>query len=436
MRAAEIWKLVFTKEHLEACYNEKIEKKPSVGMDKVSPKKFKEELLDNIDIICRKVNNGTYHFTRYKQLLFTKGPVKPPRTICVPTLRDKLTLSVLNEILAGVYGNKSRTQMPQIIIHDITDKIPKYDCFLKLDVKSFYASIDQNILLKKLKRKIRKVEIISLIEKAVKTSSIAYPVKERAVNKEREKGVPEGLSISNALANIYLMDLDDKYTGYDNIEYWRYVDDILILLNKDDFAGVKKEIIRDINQLGLEVNEKKDEGDVEKGFEYLGYRIYPNFITVRESSVLKIEQSIEDLFREARGGNNKYIEWKLNLKITGFILEEHKYGWLFFYSQITDMSLLFHLDDVAKKLVNRYALSGKVHVKRFVRTYMEMHQALHTTTYIPNLDHLTIEDKRKVLAEIYSLDLSGKSDEKIEIEFRKIMAKEIRDIEKDIQNIS
>jgi len=132
----------------------------------------------------------------------------------------------------------------------------------------------------------------------------------------------------------------------------------------------------------------------------------------------------------------KYIQWKLNLKITGFILEEHKYGWLFFYSQITDMKLLFHLDDVVKKLVKRYGLEDKIRVKRFVRTYAEMRLALHETKYIPNLDNITLEEKKKLLTEIYDMDLTEKDEQKIEIYFRRIMKREIRDIERDIQNIS
>ena len=132
----------------------------------------------------------------------------------------------------------------------------------------------------------------------------------------------------------------------------------------------------------------------------------------------------------------KYIQWKLNLKITGFILEEHKYGWLFFYSQITDMKLLFHLDDVVKKLVKRYGLEDKIRVKRFVRTYAEMRLALHETKYIPNLDNITLEEKKKLLTEIYDMDLTEKDEQKIDIYFRRIMKREIRDIERDIQNIS
>ena len=131
-----------------------------------------------------------------------------------------------------------------------------------------------------------------------------------------------------------------------------------------------------------------------------------------------------------------YLQWKLNLKITGFILESHKYGWLFFYSQITDLSLLFHLDDVVQKLIKRYKLEGKIIIKRFVRTYAEIHMALHETKYIPNLDDLKLEDKKAILSDIYQMDLTDKDERFVEIQFHKIMKREIRDIEKDIENIS
>ena len=116
MQASYLWKKLFTKKHLIEHYEEKVKNKPSVGLDKVSPRKFEQNLDENIEIIIRKSMNGSYHFTRYKLLLFTKGPAKLPRAICVPTLRDKLTASVLNELLVGVYGDKCKTTKMKIKI--------------------------------------------------------------------------------------------------------------------------------------------------------------------------------------------------------------------------------------------------------------------------------------------------------------------------------
>lgn len=436
MQAAYLWKKLFSKKHLLEHYDEKIKNKPSIGLDKVSPQKFEDTLEENIDIIIRKTGNASYKFTRYKQLLFTKGPTKPPRSVCVPTMRDKLTGSVINELLEEIYGDGCKTKLPQIVIDEITSNLQLYDCYIKLDVKSFYGSINHDLLLKRIKQRIRKPEIIALIENAIKTEAIAYPIKDKIPRAERTVGIPEGLPFSNSLANIFMSGIDEKYANNGSISYHRYVDDILILVNKNDFKYIRDSIVTDIKELKLELNEKRDEGLISSSFEYLGYSISDNIISVRRSSVYKIEQSIEELIAGMKGNNIPYLEWKLNLKITGFILEGHKYGWLFFYSQITDLNLLFHLDDVVNKLIERYKVKKKIKVKRFVRTFHEMHLALHETHYIPNLDELQMDQKKQLLSEIYGMDLTEKDDKYIEIQFRRIMKREIRDIERDVQNIS
>ena len=436
MQANKVWKRLFSVKHVKEHYNERISLKNSVGLDKITVKKFEKELDENIDIILRKVNNQTYKFTRYKQLLFLKGPNKPPRAVSVPTIRDKLTLSILHELIVSIYGDSCKTRLPQLIINEISSEITNYDSFIKLDIKSFYSSIDQDKLMTVLKSKIRKKEILYLILNAIQTQSIAYPVKEKTKNSKRTKGIPEGLPVSNALANIYLSKLDEKYQAIEQIKYWRYVDDILILLNKKSMAKIEDMIDKDVKELGLSFNDKKDQGEITNGFEYLGYKLTDSYITVRQSSILKFEQSIEELLRAANKNNVSYIEWKLNNKITGFVLNNNKYGWLFFYSQINDMKLLFHLDSLVSMLLKRYNLDERIHCRRFVRAYYEITKALHTTKYIPNFDNYTIEDKWKVLNNVYGEKIKLHEEREIEYRFRMIMTKEIRDIEKDIENFS
>lgn len=436
MQAAVAWKLLFTKNHLRMRYYEKVSKRPSVGLDKVTNEKFEEKLGEEIDIILRKANDGSYSFTRYRMLLFLKGPTKAPRQVCVPTVRDKLTLSTLNELLGLVYGSQCRTQMPQVIINDISNNLPNFDSFIKLDVSSFYASIKHDVLLRKLRGKIKKPEIIDLIQNAIETESLSYPVKEKVKRHKRELGIPEGLPISNSLANVYLANLDGKYNELPGVKYYRYVDDILILLNQKDLPTVKKAIVRDLKRLGLKTNDKNADGEISQGFEYLGYYLSSNGITVRKSSVLKVEQSLEELIIKLKKEPLEYTEWKLNLKITGFIYGGNKYGWMFFYSQISDTSLLFRLDDLIEKLLERYGVDPSVRRKRFVRTYHEIRQALHTTSYVPNFDKYTIDDKRRVVSHVYKKDFSSADEHAVEDYFGKIISKEIRDIEKDIQAFS
>ena len=437
MNNVQRWRRLFSAEHLNEHFQEKVKGKASVGLDRVTVYRFEQNLENEIDIINRKVLNGTYHFTRYRQVLFSKGAGKEPRIISVPTVRDKLVASTLNELLVDVFGEQSKSDLPQIVIANIQQELSSYDCFVKIDVSKFYSSINRKKLIKIIRRKIRKKEIVSLIENAITTETVSLPAKPTDKKEKKEKGVPEGLPISNALANIYLTDIDEKYGEDDSIAYHRYVDDILILCNEEDCQRIKQSIKTDMKRLKLEINDDKFEvGVTATPFSYLGYYHCNSYTSVRMTSIYRLEKSIEELMRESKRHNHKYIEWKLNLKITGFILDDNKYGWMFFYSQITDTSILHHLDWYIDKMIKRYGLEEEIHVKKYVRSYFEITKRLHETRYIPNISNFTIDEKKQLLAEIYGQQLDDMDDSKIEVSFRRIMKREIQDVEMDVEHFS
>lgn len=431
------WNELFSKEHLYEHFQEKVKEKASVGLDKVTVFGFEKNVEQEIGIIQRKVKNGTYHFTRYRQVLFSKGAGKEPRIISVPTVRDKLVASTLNELLAEIYGEQSKSPLPQLVIASIQNALRFFDCFIKIDVSKFYSSIDHKILMRIIRRRIRKKEIIALIEKAITTETVSLPVKLPGEKIKREQGVPEGLPISNALANIYLSDIDEKYGKDNKIKYYRYVDDILILVDKADFINVKQSIVADMKKLKLVINDEKIAfGETSTPISYLGYSVCRSFTSVVKSSVYRLEKSVEELIQKSKRYNHKYIEWKLNLKITGFILDDNKYGWMFFYSQITDTSVLHHLDWYVNKMLVRYGLDEEIKVKKYVRVFFEITKKLHETKYIPNISNYTIDEKKCILSEIYSEKVENLEDSKIEYLFRKIMRREIQDIERDVEHFS
>lgn len=443
--AYKIWSKIFAEKHLREIYNKRIIQKASVGLDWVTSKKFREQLDSEIEIILRKTNDSTYHFTHYREVLLSKGHDKLPRCISIPTMRDKLVLAALNELLVKTYGEKVVTPMPQMIVNDVIRSVnsKKYDTFIKIDVKRFYSSINHDTLMKIIQKRIRKREVVFLLRSAIKTGTI--PANIQASPTEREKGVPEGLSISNTLASIYMLEIDSYFSAQgDQIKYWRYVDDILVLTNGKKAYSVVSLLEKKLNSLSLELHpfnkdEKCASGEIKTGFQYLGYVFKDRAVTVRAKSVATLERSIETLFRaynHSQNQNNEYIEWKVNLKITGFIIDNHKYGWIFFYSQITDISCLAHLDWLIDKLKKRYGVPDSVRLKKFVRAYNEITKALHKTRYIPNLDRITESEKREVVRKVYGISVEKLSDEQVNIKFRAMMSREIRDIQKDVQPFS
>jgi len=54
--------------------------------------------------------------------------------------------------------------------------------------------------------------------------------------------VPQGLSISNLLSSLYLGDIDTAFGEIPDIDYFRFVDDILIICEDQEVDVLKKKL--------------------------------------------------------------------------------------------------------------------------------------------------------------------------------------------------
>lgn len=441
MSAYKEFKKVYNIKHIAKHYWLKIFYKNSVGLDRVSNNHFADNLSTEIEIIYRKVNKGTYRFTNYKELLISKGANKNPRIISIPTIRDQLVLSLCNELLKKVFCS-IEFPLVQEVVDCISKEIveEKYNAYVKLDISHFYPSIDHFLLNQKLGKKIRKTELLNLINGAITTPTMPITVSSKNL-KYRERGVPEGVAISNILANIYLDDLSKELTQKFDIAFFRYVDDILILCDYSQAHEIMEFLISLLkSKYKLDANTEKTVCNyLREGVTYLGYEFYNDRISVCQKAVSRIENSLDDLFRNSKKykSNINLFIWKLNLKITGCVFDKKKYGWLFFYSQLTDISILYHLDWLIKKLCIRYNIPHS-NVKKYVRAYHEIRNNQHESKYLINADNYDNLDKRRILANIYKVPIDDlkRSEDEIEKRFRRMLFRDLSSLEKDIQNFS
>ena len=109
---------------------------------------------------------------------------------------------------------------------------------------------------------------------------------------------------------------------------------------------------------------------------------------------------------------------------------------MFFYSQISDTSILHHFDWYVNKMLVRYSLDEAITVKKYVRVFFEITKNLHETKYIPNISNFSVDEKKRILSDIYNEAIEDIDDSKIEYLFRKIMRREIQDIERDVEHFS
>lgn len=460
MSAYKFFNKAFTKNSLVETYQKHVEESTAVGLDKIGRDKFREEHLKQIEIIQRKVLNNSYSFTPYKKKLISKGELKNPRAISIPTIRDRITLRSLCNILSQVFKDDLNIEIPQVKIQSINLNIKKdkFESYIKIDVSNFYPSIDHDILFSLLRKKIRKKQLLGLIEKSVKNVTVNKSKKEKIDS--NGVGVPQGLSVSNILAEIYLSNIDKKYKKKSDIFFTRYVDDILIFCSEKEVNKLFKEIEQDFENIGLTIhklNEKDSKcqsGEITDEIHFLGYRYSDRKASIIKKNKQKFEDSTANILTTFRYRYEKYLddikkgnkvtgnplevlEWRLNLKITGCIFENNKRGWMFYFSQIEDLKSLYKIDKTIKKLISRFCAKD-IHVKRLIKTFHETKRLnVSTHKYILNFDNLTPNEKRNILERYLGLgSLSRANDEKIDSLFGMRISQIIKEHEQDIGTVS
>lgn len=436
----------FTIKRLEKIYSEHIILSRATGIDNLTQKQFWRMLKDQLAIISRKANAGTYTFTKYKLKLVSKGRGKAPREISIPSIRDRICLRALCEVLTKTYQSSISFDLPQDTVRDVKSCVEsgKYDSFIKLDVSNFYPSINHTVLLRKLRSKIRSPIILNLIKSAISTPTVSKSSKSDTAN---AKGVPQGLAISNALAATYLVDIDKKFSKIPNVKYFRYVDDILILCKGKQKSTIASEIISEFKSIGLEVHDpvvspaKSSMGKLGEKFDYLGYEFRNEILkkvptpitTARSGSIDKLKESLASIFTGYKHSKIKsldFLTWRLNMRITGCVFQERSRGWLFFFSEIEDETLLHKLDLYVSQLVKRFNV--KISPKGFVRAFYEINRRRHTTNYVPNFDRYTIAQMTTVLTDYFNKSVVGLTDEEIEYEFKKRIDRQSRELLVDL----
>ena len=92
-------------------------------------------------------------------------------------------------------------------------------------------SIRHELLLEELSTRVSDPQVLRLFQLAIETSTVADG---SAKPGKAEKGVPQGLAISNLLAEVAMRRVDGEMKADTNAAYFRYVDDILVL-SRDEF---------------------------------------------------------------------------------------------------------------------------------------------------------------------------------------------------------
>lgn len=155
---------------------------------------------------------------------------------------------------------------------------------LKFDISKFYPSVDHEILLSLIKKKIKCSDTLWLLEEIVRSPG-------------GSKNIPIGNYLSQYFANIYLNEFDHWLKEQCGARYYiRYGDDGVILSSDRHYlVGLMKDIetyLRD--ELDLVINPKSRIIHVDsQGIDFLGYRTYRSYSLLRKSNVKRLRRRVK-----------------------------------------------------------------------------------------------------------------------------------------------
>ena len=252
---------------------------------------FKEFGALNLAELGREMANGRYAQGEPHQF-YILDPKR--RLISALPFRDRIAQQALCLILAPIFD---AAMLPRAfacrpgkgthagVVHlqtelrrESRDGTPLY--FLKTDFRAYFASIERSVLWKLIEAKISCRATLALIEAMLPRSGI---------------GLPIGSLTSQIFANLYTGATLDRHLQQTLGErcWYRYMDDLVVLgRSSAHLQALRLEIERYAGrELGLKFS-KWSIANVNRGVNFLGYRIWASHKLLRKDSVVRARRKI------------------------------------------------------------------------------------------------------------------------------------------------
>lgn len=175
---------------------------------------------DKLNLLREKVLGRKFYWKPIKRVDIPKSNGKT-RPLGIPTLDDRIVQEVLKTILEPIFeplfSDKSHGFRPGRSCHTalkyVNTQFKAVSWYIEGDISKYFDTINHNILLHLLRRKIRDKLILNLIETGLKADVL---FNDKVI--EHTSGTPQGGILSPLLSNIYLNELD-KYIESIEHEY-------------------------------------------------------------------------------------------------------------------------------------------------------------------------------------------------------------------------
>ena len=254
---------VFNENNLRQAFRQ-LDGNKAIGIDGISKKEYQKELQANLGKLKDEIYRGGWRPKPSREVLIPK-PQGGTRPLAIGCLEDKIVQLLASKALEAVfepifhrhsYGFRPGRNTHQALsrLYKVVQEREERCTVVEMDVEKYFNSMDHELLMQFIERKIGDQHFLRLIRRMLRNSILS----EDGQIAQSERGSPQGAPVSPVLANIYLhYVLDEWFT-----ENWstkgemiRYCDDAVFVFNSPDkaaeFKSALEERMKSVGKLNL-----------------------------------------------------------------------------------------------------------------------------------------------------------------------------------------
>jgi group II intron reverse transcriptase/maturase len=275
--------------------------KGSPGIDNMDWETLERNLKPLLYKLWNRLSSGSYFPEAVKEVAIKKksGGV---RKLGIPTILDRIAQEVVKTHLerlvepqfhASSYGYRPRRN-PHQAVERATDHVFTHAWVIDLDIKSFFDTIDHELLMKAVRHYCSDGWVLLYVSRWLEAGIIGQD----GIYVDRKSGTPQGGVISPLLANVFLHIAFDKWMEREHPRkpFERYADDIVIHCKTErQSIYLLREIEQRLANCKLSVQKEKtkivnlrgtSEKKYKRGFDFLGFTIGPHWFRTKRGCQL------------------------------------------------------------------------------------------------------------------------------------------------------
>lgn len=314
--------------------------KGAPGVDNVSIDQFPDRFRPQWNDIRKSILAGSYNPLPVKRVDIPKA-TGGTRPLGIPCVLDRLIQQAICQILMPIFdpgfSETSYGFRPGRSAHDAVRKAKEYiregyRTAVDTDLAKFFDTVEHDVLMCRIARKVRDKRVLSLIGKFLRAG-----VQIKGRFQKTVRGVPQGGPLSPLLANIMLDDFD-KQLEKRGLRFVRYADDFIVFV-KSRRAGnrVSASIRRFLERrLKLKVNDEKSRVGPTDGTEFLGFVFKKFKVRWSDKAFSEFKRRVRELTGRSWGVSLDYRLKKLTLYVRGWM---NYFGISEYYDPVSEIDM-------------------------------------------------------------------------------------------------